>query len=173
MQDYIDKAISGTKPLWAFIVGVINYVLFPDKALLIAFYSVGIAIVLDIVTKYRAIGKKHGGLKNARKLGYLLSRKLWEGTKDKLFTYFIIFIFAGLSYRITDMNIFQQASLFLTSVAYLVIFLREFQSCLENLDEAGSDVSWLLLWTKKKQQQILESEITDQLNERTDYNERI
>jgi phage-related holin len=158
VTEYIEKTLSGSKPWWAFLLSGINYIFFPDQALLIAFYAVGIAMMMDILTKYRAIGRNNGGVTNARKIGKLSSKQLWFGTKDKLFTYFVIFIFAGLSYRVT---VFKEASVFLSTVAYTVIFLREFQSCLENLDEAGSDVGWLLIWTKRKQQQILESEIKE------------
>jgi hypothetical protein len=35
------------------------------------------------------------------------------------------------------------------------MFMREFQSNIENLIEAGADLQWLLLFSKKKNQQLL------------------
>ena len=51
-----------------------------------------------------------------------------------------------------------EASVFLATVVYTVIFLRESQSVIENLCDAGADLNWLLIWTKKKQKQILETD---------------
>lgn len=44
------------------------------------------------------------------------------------------------------------------TVVYSIIFLREAQSILENLCDAGADLKWLLIWNRKKQEQIFESE---------------
>ena len=41
---------------------------------------------------------------------------------------------------------------------YAVLFLRECQSILENLDDAGNDVGWLLTIVKKRKNKILEDE---------------
>ena len=51
---------------------------------------------------------------------------------------------------------------FLGTVVYSVLFLRECQSILENLDDAGSDVGWLLTIVKKRKKKILEDEGVDE-----------
>jgi len=84
------------------------------------------------------------------------SNKLWEGTRIKLFSYLVVAILAGLSYRVVQL---EQLSIFFATVVYSIIFLREAQSILENLCDAGADLKWLVIWTKKKQDQILETEI--------------
>ena len=155
MIDYIEKLISGSKPLWAFFISFLNYVLFPDKAYQTAAIAVGGAIILDIITKYIALSKEAGGYRRAVKNRMIWSKTLWDGTRIKLVSYLIVFILAGLSYRVTMLT---QASVFLATVVYTVIFLREAQSILENLCEAGADLKWLLLWTKRKEEQILEKE---------------
>jgi hypothetical protein len=64
-----------------------------------------------------------------------------------------------------------QASVFLATVVYTVIFLREAQSILENLCDAGADFKWLLLWAKKKERQILEDD--KEIEKESDDDERI
>lgn len=155
MTDYIEKLISGSKPLWAFFISCFNYVLFPDKAYQTAAIAVGGAIILDIITKYIALSKMAGGYQRAVKTKMIWSKTLWDGTRIKLVSYLIVFILAGLSYRVTMLT---QVSVFLATVVYTVIFLREAQSILENLCEAGADLNWLLLWTKRKEEQILDRE---------------
>jgi len=155
MKEYLEKTIDGAKPVWAFFITLINYILFPDQAFKTAAMAVGAAIILDILTKYMALSEQEGGMKKAFKKKIINSNRLWEGTKIKLFSYLIVFILAGLSYRVTMLH---QASVFLATVVYTVIFLREAQSILENLCDAGADFNWLLLWTKKKEKQILEDD---------------
>ena len=71
------------------------------------------------------------------------SNRLWEGTKIKIFSYLIVAILAGLSYRVVQL---EQLSIFFATVVYSIIFLREAQSILENLCDAGADLKWLLIW---------------------------
>lgn len=155
MTDYFEKLITGAKPIWAFFIALINYVLFPDQAFKTAAMAVGVAIILDIMTKYMALIEEAGGLKPAIGNRTINSNRLWDGTRIKLVSYMVVFILAGLSYRVTMLH---EASVFLATVVYTVIFLREAQSILENLCDAGADLDWLLIWTKKKERQILEDD---------------
>ncbi|KXG78302.1 phage holin family protein [Thermotalea metallivorans] len=155
-QHYGEKVISGAKPFLGIILACINYILFPDQAYQTATMAVGITILLDIITKYIALSKQAGSYRNAVKTKVIWSKTLWEGTKIKLISYLVVAILAGLSYRVTMLT---QVSVFLATVVYSVVFLREAQSILENLCDAGADLKWLLIWTKRKQEQILESEI--------------
>ena len=155
MMIYLGKAFTLGKTIWGAAFALLNYLLFPDEAFMTAAMAVGIAILLDIITKYAAISKKSGGFCKAIRTKKIYSKTLWDGTKIKLFSYLIIFILAGLSYRVTML---EQVSVFLSTVIYTVIFLREAQSIIENLCDAGADLKWLAVWTKKKQDQILESD---------------
>ncbi|QRN86043.1 phage holin family protein [Clostridia bacterium] len=156
--NYFEKVFSGAKPIIAVAISIINYVLFPDCAYFNAFGAVGIAIILDILTKYLALSKIGGGFRAATKCRIIDSNKLWKGTSIKLVSYLVVFILAGLSYRVTMLT---QVSVFLATIIYSVIFLREAQSILENLCDAGADMKWLLVWTKKKEKQILEDDDID------------
>lgn len=153
--DYIHKNLSGLKTLAAFMLGGVNYLMFPDAALANAAYAVGVCIILDIFTKFRAISKRHGGYMRAVRKSKISSQMLWDGTRTKLYSYLVVAILAGLAYRVI---FFQQLSIFLGSVVYAVLFLRESQSIVENLIDAGAQLEWLLLWTKRKEKQILEIE---------------
>ena len=147
MPTYIEKAWEGGKPFWAFAIATINYLLSPDKTFATALGCVLIAAVFDIVTRFWAIGQHGTGLS---------SQKFWAGTSIKLVSYLVIAVLAGLSYRLAPF--LQQPSIYLWSVAYAVMFLREVQSIVENMCDAGADLQWLLLWTKRKGQQILEAD---------------
>jgi hypothetical protein len=81
----------------------------------------------------------------------------------------VVFILTGLSYRVT---FFTQVSVFMATVVYTVVFLREAQSILENLCDAGADLQWLLIWTRKKEKQILEDDSKPK-NEGSDDSDRI
>ncbi|WP_427340662.1 phage holin family protein [Caloranaerobacter sp. DY30410] len=168
---YVEKVISGTKPFWGTVLATMVYIMFPEQAYMTAAMAVGGAILLDILTKYIALSYQSKGFRNAIKQKKIFSKTLWEGTKIKLVSYLIIAILAGLSYRVTMLT---QVSVFLATVVYSVIFLREAQSIIENLIDAGADLKWLLIWTKKKQKQILESENEDNFEiKKDDYNARV
>lgn len=172
MDEYIDKTLSGSKPFIATILSGIGFLIFPDKAYETAAIAVGIAMLLDIITKYMALSHEAHGYKNAVKKRLIFSGTLWKKTRIKLASYLIIAILAGLAYRVTPLA---QVGVFFGTVVYAVIFLREAQSILENLYDAGADVGWLIRWTKKKQEKILEEENIENALDRKvdDYEKRI
>ncbi len=149
------KSIQETNPILSILIGTLTYVLFPEQAYLTAFCAVLAIMVLDVVTKYYSISVNHGGLWKSIKLKHINSNKMWEGTSRKIFTYMIIFIMIGLSYRVSPVA---GAASFLGTIVYSLLFLRECQSILENLEDAGADVGWLLLIVKKRKNKILEDE---------------
>lgn len=153
--DYIHKNLGGLKPVAAVILAGINYLLFPDQAFQTAAYAVGVCILLDIITKFVALSYQSGGYIKAVRDCHISSQLLWHGTRVKLYSYLIVAILVGLSYRVVQL---EQVSVFFGTVVYSVLFLRETQSIIENLLDAGADLGWLLIWTKKKEKQILESE---------------
>jgi phage-related holin len=151
--DYAHKALTGCKPIVATLIAGLNYLLFPDHAFATAAYAVGTCMLLDIFTKYVSLSAQSGGYIKAVKTCRISSKALWHGTRIKIYSYLIVAILVGLSYRVVQL---EQVSVFFGTVVYAVLFLRETQSILENLVEAGADLGWLLLWTKQKEKQILE-----------------
>lgn len=144
-SSYLQKAVSSVQIVWGLLIAALEYLLFPDKALLVALLSVLGAAMLDIVTRYLAI--RSSGSRS------WTSDEFWQGTGVKLVAYLVIAFLAGLSYRLTPF--LQQPTVYLWSVAYIVMFLREVQSNMENLAELGADVGWLATWAKRKERQIL------------------
>lgn len=155
MSEYFEKAFDSVQPIWAVFLSAIMYVLFPETAYLKAFCAVLGAMVLDVFTKYRAIARNNGGYWKAVKTGKLNSRSMWEGTSRKIYDYLVIFIMVGLSYRVSPVG---SVIVFLGTVVYAVMFLRESQSIVENLNEAGGDWGWALRIIKKRKRKIFEEE---------------
>lgn len=176
--NYLKDAINSVKPTIISIVSCINYFLFPNSAYVSAATSLGIAVLLDIATKYYAISQKNGGFYKAIRERSLSSESLWEGSKRKLIDYFIILLLCSLTTRVILLD--HPVITFLSTIPFIVMFLREFQSIIENLIDAGHDLEWLLYIVKKKKDQILEDndvvlpEINSPLNkEEEDLHERI
>ncbi len=152
--DYI-KSISETNPVISILLGTITYILFPEQAYLTAFCAVLGVMVLDVITKYYSIATNHGGFWKSLKNKFINSNSMWVGTSRKIFTYLIIFIMVGLSYRVSPVA---GVTSFLGTIVYALLFLRECQSILENLEDAGADVAWLTAIVKKRKKKILEDE---------------
>ena len=151
--EYIGKAFEGAKPSLAAISGLVAYVMFPDKMHLISAVAVIVASVLDVITKSYAICKKEGGYLTAVKKQAFYSKELWKGAEVKLTSYLIIFILTGLAYRVVYL---EQIGIVLSTYVYTVMFMREFQSNVENLIDAGADLNWLLAFSKSKNKEIMD-----------------
>lgn len=160
MHDYIYKLLDKVKIIGAFMLSGLCYLCFPDQAYNAAAIAVGVAMLLDIFTKYLALSHEAQGYKNAVKTKMIFSGTLWAKTRIKLMAYLIIAILAGLAYRVTPLK---EVGVFFGTVVYAVIFLREAQSILENLFDAGADVGWLIKWTKRKQDKILDEDHMEEM----------
>lgn len=153
---YLTKAVQTVSPLWVGFTSLVSYVIFPDEAYIPAVIALTSAMALDIITKYYSVGAQNGGLRNAIRTKKLTSNSLWKGTQKKIISYLVIMILCGLSVRVTMLT---SVAVFLSTVAYSVMFLRESQSVIENLIDAGhDDLQWLLFWLKKKENKVLEAE---------------
>lgn len=70
----------------------------------------------------------------------------------------------------------KKMGVFFATVVNAVMFLREGQSVIENLVDGGADLGWLLFWMRKKEKQILETEISEyqgRSGEDEDYENRV
>lgn len=151
MTDYIEKAFTGLKPFIGAVIAGLCYICFPDRAYFLSLMAVLAAAGMDIVTKSYSIIVQCGGYKKAVQCKKLFSKTLWEGTRRKIISYTSIAILTGLSYRVIYLK---EAGIVLGSFVYSVMFMREFQSNIENLVEAGADLHWLLLFAKKKNKDL-------------------
>lgn len=154
IMNYI-KSVQETNPVLSIALGAIFYMLFPEQSFFTAACAVMILAVVDVGTKYYSIAAKDGGFLKALKDKQINSESMWRGTSRKLITYLVLFLMAGLSYRITPIA---AVSSVISTIVYSMLFFRECQSILENLRDAGSDVGWLLSVVSKKQKKILEDE---------------
>lgn len=150
--EYILKAFSGLKPIFGGLLGALYYICFPDRAYFLALMAVLAAAMADIFTKIYSIIKVNGGYKKAVETGKLFSKQLWKGTEVKIVSYLTVMILTGLSYRVIYLK---EASILIASFVYSVMFMREFQSNIENLCAAGADLHWLLLFAKKKNKDLM------------------
>lgn len=156
LQNFLQKLWDSVSPGIAVIWATICWVMFPDAAYIPAAIAVGIAVVLDIITKIYSLAANNGGYIQATKMKVIYSDTLWKKTKTKLIAYFTIMILAGLSIRVTPLR---DVGIFLATVIYSVVFIRECQSNIENLIEAGAEsLRPLLFWLKKKEKQVIEQE---------------
>ncbi|MGD9567505.1 MAG: phage holin family protein [Sedimentibacter sp.] len=149
------KSLQETNPILSIVFGSLCYLLFPEQSFFTAACAVMILSVVDVATKYYAIASNDGGFINALKEKQINSESMWRGTSRKLITYLVLFLMAGLSFRITPIA---AVSNVISTIVYSMLFFRECQSILENLRDAGSDVGWLLSIVSKKQKKILEDE---------------
>lgn len=173
---YTVKAFEGIKPYLAFAFTSITYIVFPDDVHKWALVAVLLASIMDIFTKSYSICKNNGGYKNAIRVKKLFSKQLWKGTEVKIVSYLSIAILTGLSYRVVYLD---EMGIVLATFVYSVMFMREFQSNVENLVEAGAELDWLLLFSKKKNKDLMkpyeeEEKKDDAVNEEvSDYEGRI
>lgn len=155
-QHFINRLWVDASPILTVIWAILCWIMFPDAAYIPAAIAVGIAIVLDLFTKLYALAMNNGGYFKATKSGKIASNTLWRKTSVKLIAYLIVMILAGLSLRVAPL---EQLGIFLATVIYAIIFIRESQSILENLIEAGADgLKPLLFWLKKKEKSIIEND---------------
>lgn len=148
---YVTSIFSYGKITFSAIIGGICYLMFPIESLKICALAVLIGTFLDLFSKWYAISMNNGGYANARRNKAILSRHSWRGTRTKLFTYISFGIMAGLFYRIIPIK---EVSMYFIVSLYILIFLREFESIMENFDDAGADVWWISSWVRKKREKL-------------------
>lgn len=114
---------SCVSSLYLFLMGAPN----------VALNGIIVLICIDIATRLRANATKYGGYINATKTGKIKSRLVVRGLLSKLISYFVLIIIANISSYIVPLEAF---STFLTNTVYIILFLVEAQSILENLLDA-------------------------------------
>lgn len=172
IYEYVSKAFTGTKPFWGAIFGFAGYILFPVPFYRASFLAVMAASFCDILTKIYMLCKKYDGFKNAVKLKMIFSKTLWKGTEVKIVSYLFVSVLTGLSNRVVYL---EGLGILIASFVYSVMFMREFQSNVENLMDAGADLGWLLLFSKKKNKELMKpyEEETPKSEVNEDYEQRI
>lgn len=156
MYELFVKVYDTVRPIVAIMGACITWLMFPEQSFAIWCLALFIAVVLDCFTRWRVIFKKSGGIRKAFITKAWNSHDMFEKTKDKIITYLVILILAGLSIRFVAIPYIGNA---VATVVYAFLFFREFISNVENLIEAGADyLKPLLFWVKKKSDDVLEKE---------------
>ena len=118
--------------------------------------------LFDIATKYHSIALKNGGMIKAFKEGHISSSKFWLGTRRKIVSYLTIMALLGLSVRFEALGVIAS---FMSTLVYFLLFLRESQSILENLIDAGySELDFFLKFITRKEKQV-EQQLLDEENQ--------
>ena len=158
--DYLHKVCDGNWYL-AIPLALITWLFFPDTAYLVGFFGVLLSMIIDILTKRYSIMKpyiaKYGseGRRKARQEKAWSSHALKEGFKAKILTILAIGLFIGLLHQMTQALSF--VAVISGSAIYIIFFLVEWQSILENLEDAGLNVGWLIRFVRKKKEQVMET----------------
>jgi hypothetical protein len=153
MSEIIKKVVETVRPAVVLIWSCISYVMFPTESFIVWCLALWIAMLLDLLTRWRVIFKKSGGIRKALKTKAWNSHDMFQKTRDKIITYLVIQILAGLSFRLVDIPYISNA---VATVVYAFLFFREFISNIENLIESGADyLKPLLFWVKKKEAKVL------------------
>lgn len=166
---YFASVIFNTDPIIQFLTALgsaFAWIAFPDKAMITPAFAVVIVAVLDLITKYYAKAQKCRDGRNilygfwrAIKVKELRSATMFRGTIRKLISYMTIMILSGLAYKFGE---FQGIASAFSVLAYALMFLRESQSVIENLIEAGhTDLKWLLDIIKKRRAALGDEEDKD------------
>jgi phage-related holin len=153
VMSYLAQAWLTVNPVLKWLGAILCYVVFPTETYVVAGIVVGALVLVDLGTKYYSISVKNGGLWESIKSGKISSNSMWIGTRKKIVSYFLIMILVGLSYR------FEMLA-FLGGLGYAIMFLRELQSILENLMDAGkgsNSLKTFYLILKRKNEQLLET----------------
>jgi hypothetical protein len=154
VQSFIQKLSDTVNPYLAIVWAGICWTMFPDAAYVPAAIAVGAAVILDLVTKLYSLAANNGGYIVATREKIILSDTLWKKTRTKLFAYVVVMILAGLSIRVAPL---EKVGIFMATIIYAIIFVRECQSNVENLIEAGAEgLRPFLFWLKKKEKSICE-----------------
>jgi len=156
VKDALQYLITAYKKVEGILVVLwagINYIIFPDKAFISAAISVLCAMILDIITKYYALSKPYKSFWVAFKIKVINSNTFFEGTKKKLISFLILMILCGLTVRVFPIK---DVAIFFGTIVYSIMFVREFQSCIENLIDAGhTELDWLIPILKKKEKDLI------------------
>lgn len=170
IKTYFLSAFHKIKPFVALLWTALNYVIFPESAYVPAAIGLGGAIIMDIITKYYAIQKPYKGLFKAIKAGAITSRSMWEGTKKKLIGCLVLMILCGLSVRVSPLKML---AIGFSTVVYSVMFLREAQSCIENLVSCGhSDLEWVVKLLSRRQNKLLREDEKEYSEDNNNGSER-
>ena len=125
-----DKLLVACSAIWTCIA---NF-LFPNAAVKTAVTAVLIIMLLDLLTRIYALTRQNGGFIKALKCREISSEKFAKGTLDKLLIFGVMLVIVGCAYQLT---IIESVAVWFSQIVFILIFLRDVLSIIENLSDAG------------------------------------
>ena len=152
--------------------GIITSFLFSETFVFTATISMIIMIGLDALTRLYAQSRKSGGFIKAIKNKSISSRKLFDGTIEKLVILGVLLIMRGCAYMLSPISLPAQV---LTYGFFFLMFGRDLTSIFENLIDAGChDIVPFKKFADKKISAALDNltpSISNDVNESTESSE--
>ncbi len=155
ISQFFSSFLDGVSPIFSTMFLFFCYVMFPDEAYIPAAGAVLAMMLIDIITKIYALKRPYKNYLEAIKEGVIRSSLFFEGTKKKLVVFMYLMIMCGLSYRVAPAS---KVTVFLGTFVYSMMFIRESQSCVENLIDSGHDLQWLMVFLRKKEKKVKDDE---------------
>lgn len=135
LGSYIQKLFGDGTLLSISALGACLYsFFFPTEQYLYGASAVLGIMVLDLITKLYALYKQGGGWKKAVRSRKINSACFYQGTIDKLIVFGVMLCICGFAYRLT---IISAVAVWFTQVVFILMFLRDALSIIENLTDAG------------------------------------
>ena len=135
LSGYIQKLFDNNILVVLSAVGACLYsFFFPTEQYLYGAAAVLGIMVLDLITKLYSLYKQGGGWKKAVSSRKINSACFYQGTLDKLIVFGVMLCVCGFAYRLT---IISSVAVWFTQVVFILMFLRDALSIIENLTDAG------------------------------------
>lgn len=130
------------------------HVLFPTTQYLYGAVAIFAMILIDLFTRLFALKRTSGGWAKAFLAHKINSKSFARGTVNKLIVFMVLMIMGACAYQLM---IIKDIAIWFTQFIFVVLFLTEGISILENLLEAGCNVSIFSKILKKKLNKYTES----------------
>lgn len=135
IMDYLQKLFENHVMVFLSMIGALLYnFFFPTTQYLYSTIAVLVMMVLDLLTKLYSLKRQAGGWKASIAAKKINSFSLFRGTIDKLIVLGVMMIICGCAYQLT---LIADIAIWFTQVVYILMFLRDALSIIENLRDAG------------------------------------
>jgi len=151
--DYLNGLMCDGRMVGISLVGAFLFnFFFPTEAYFWGAIGVFCAMFIDLGTKLFSLSRRAGGFRKAFQTRIINSSSFCRGTCNKMIVFLVMLILLGLTYRLTIIPGF---AMWFAQAVFVLMFLRDLLSILENLTDAGCDVGvFKKLVTKKMEEYV-------------------
>jgi hypothetical protein len=165
IMDYLQKLFENHVRVILSMIGALLYnFFFPTTQYLYGAIAVLVMMVLDLLTKLYSLKRQAGGWKASIAAKKINSFSLFRGTIDKLIVLGVMMIICGCAYQLT---LIADIAIWFTQVVYILMFLRDALSIIENLRDAGVQNLGMFekVVRKKMSEYVDDSDLSDDNND--------